>query len=683
MAIKSLVSTSIINRYKNTYEEVYLRERYIRYSDFVKHINHEIKVNKRVTESQNQAAFSTKFLEACFDYRSQVNSSAGRANLRQEVKMPNSATKVDIAAIDKEGNIRLVVELKGSNITDLTDGTKKDLSAIHQCALYTFQLPKCELSVVSNFKDLYVFRDKEGLTNYYDLLNMSYDDFAELYTIMSYNSVMSGLTTKLINLTEFEEKEIDSDFAFLSYRIYSQIVSDVQDDKIAADLFFKFYAVMILEDQGRLQPFMVDFFNNKYRKTLDEKKYSMWKNWVEFFDLIINKKLPENMINDKTVYKMKVFDKFNDYSQLNISNKTLDMIYELSTYDFTSIDISELIAQLVIAIIPVKFESDIDPEKYVQIVKELEYNNKPHYSSLSLYLASNHKDKLFVRPSEKLYGIKYYYSFVSSMLPNIKPYISDTHSAIGLFYMPGFEQQHIINSYSMLYTFTSLRDDELDKKLFSLSNNNDYTLYSFSEKDSETFTFNDIMVSKRYDNAIQLTPDVVDFITEYESKSEYISTRVKVCSEVMAEYAIINNFEDNLLDIGVTIIDISNDNEWRETYDVKDSEIIFVTDPEKIMPLINYNIVLRYIKFKNINSFYDIMLPIKLIDAIENEIKFASHLSLEIDDMQSHIIQLRFDLRDKKIDEVIALKRKQVVEKNIDNLKDRLYTIRSYLDNLM
>jgi len=344
--MKTLISSNVINKFKATISEDEYLEKYEILKNYQSSKNQILKMK--------ETEFQSEFLSSIFgDVLGYIprNKSISNPNLIVEKKIEEGQKYIDGAIIDKNGRSRIVIELKSTHHKDLlVQKNSKGGSGLHglapiqQASIYLFSEPLAALAVVSNFDSLIIFDKKEYFRQEFSLFEMDYEEFKEFYLILSSNSFWSGLTKLMIDQTSESDKKIDDEFFIKTTALYRMLMNQM-DKKYAEDLFNKFLALAILEDNGSLP---TNLINSVYDKKVDfTTKGSFWDLWSNFLRAMKNDTTWQKSqgINENIV-KMDVWQDISYFGKVKVSKATLDLLLEISKYDLWSIPLDRLFFEI-------------------------------------------------------------------------------------------------------------------------------------------------------------------------------------------------------------------------------------------------------------------------------------------------------------------------------------------------
>ena len=207
--------------------------------------------------------------------------------LKNETSDKNNAKKSD-AAIIINGEVKAVIELKGTNTTDLN-------RVAFQAFSYKNHHENCPYVIVSNFERLRFYVETQIEFIEFDLFHLSKENFDLLYLLLSLESVTSNLALKLKHETLSEEKNITEAF----YRDYSAFKRELFEDicshnssqnrlslfKKTQKLLDRILFILFCEDRGLLPANsvkgIISDFKNLKKMGFYQSLYNVFKNFFE------------------------------------------------------------------------------------------------------------------------------------------------------------------------------------------------------------------------------------------------------------------------------------------------------------------------------------------------------------------------------------------------------------------
>jgi len=346
--MKKLISSNIINKFKNCISEEEYEKSWKKFQEYQK----QKKEIKKYRESEFQSGFLSIIFGEVLGYVPRTKS-LDEANLIVEKKIEEGKKFIDGAIIGKDNKTRIVIELKNMKTKDLFKSQSgrglHSLPPIQQAAIYLFSEPLADLAVVSNFDKVIIFDRKEKFRQEFSLFNMNYEKFKEFYLILSANNYWNGLTQMMIKQTTEQDKEIDNDF-YLKIKALYRILKNTMKEEYAKDLFNKFLALAILEDNGNLPANLINSIHNK-KNDLLYKGGTHWKIWSDFFKSLKKLKPGKDLMGiDPAIAKLDVWQDTSYLGRVKVEKSTLDLVVEISKYDLFSIPLQKLFYNIALQI---------------------------------------------------------------------------------------------------------------------------------------------------------------------------------------------------------------------------------------------------------------------------------------------------------------------------------------------
>ncbi len=298
--------------------------------------NKEIQQNIRISkEEEYQDGFLTDLFVNVLGY---TKFPSKGYNLKIEQRDQKGSKKAD-AALLFDDKVRCVIELKGTNTTDLDNVETQAFG-------YKNYHQHAEFVVISNFEKLRFYID--NAVNYYEfnLFELSKDEFKILWLCLAFQNIKNGLPKRIkeASLTKNEEitKKLYADYSEFKLAIFDSIIKHNPDyDKLqlfkkTQKLLDRFLFIFFAEDQQLLPP-------NSILKIL--KQWEQLRELDEYRPLYDRFKKYFGYLN--TGHKGKDYEIFAYNGGLFTKDPVLDNItiedellrkytLRLSTYDFAS-----------------------------------------------------------------------------------------------------------------------------------------------------------------------------------------------------------------------------------------------------------------------------------------------------------------------------------------------------------
>lgn len=211
----SMLQNSVIRN--QVQDESLIASRWAKYQNFLAKVD----AIKSFKEEIYQDGFLHDVFENCLGYTLKTTNPS-QFNLDREQKNEIDGKKAD-GAIYVDNKIVGVIELK--------DQKSKNLDAIEAQAFgYHTSHSYNRYIIISNFDELRFYIDKKTTYEKFYLFSLTYDEFKKLHLILSFESISSGLTLKLKDLSSsFEQnisKKLYSDFNTFRKQLFENIVKN-------------------------------------------------------------------------------------------------------------------------------------------------------------------------------------------------------------------------------------------------------------------------------------------------------------------------------------------------------------------------------------------------------------------------------------------------------------------------
>lgn len=339
-------------------DESILAHRWASFQDYLS----KIEAIKDFKEEIYQDGFLHDVFEKCLGYTLKTTN-PNNYSLDREQKNETDGKKAD-GAIYIDGKVVGVIELK--------DQKSKNLDVIEAQAFgYHASHANSRYIIISNFDELRFYIDKKSYYEKFNLFNLSFDEFRKLHLILSFESISSGLTNRLLEQSNrFEvdiSKKLYSDFSDFRTHLFENIVKNNyvgvsesvgvipakagihnvdprvthEDDKgldkqtllrLTQKLCDRLIFILFAEDRGLLRPNTIkeirgEFANQKFTS------YTLYDIYKFYFDAISsgNERLDIQKYNGGLFAKDELLD------SLIIDDEQIDLsAQKLSDYDFMS-----------------------------------------------------------------------------------------------------------------------------------------------------------------------------------------------------------------------------------------------------------------------------------------------------------------------------------------------------------
>lgn len=176
-------------------------------------------------------------------------------NLTTEQKNETDSKKAD-GAILKDGNVIAVIELKGTNTTDLNTVTAQAFG-------YKNNQKNCKYVIISNFEKLRFYIDNAIDFEEFNLFTLTETEFTLLYLCLHCDNLLSDLPNKIKQASTVKEenitKQLYKDYSDLKRKLFTDIVHlNPQYDKLvlfkkSQKLLDRILFILFAEDRNLIQ----------------------------------------------------------------------------------------------------------------------------------------------------------------------------------------------------------------------------------------------------------------------------------------------------------------------------------------------------------------------------------------------------------------------------------------------
>ena len=235
---------SIIEKYLSKLDANLLHEKY---ELFCANYKNETKIAniRAVKEEQYQEGFIRDVFCSVLNYTIKPEPDYNiLTELKNETKNKNNARKSDGAICEKnnESRVRAVIELKGTDTTDLD-------TVARQAFDYKSHHENCNYAIVCNFERLRLYVETQIEFIEFNLFTLTFEDFCILYLLLELNQLKNDIPLKLKHETLSEEKQITDNF-YADYSTFKRLLfEDLCENNPESDKFLLFKKTQKLLDR--------------------------------------------------------------------------------------------------------------------------------------------------------------------------------------------------------------------------------------------------------------------------------------------------------------------------------------------------------------------------------------------------------------------------------------------------
>jgi len=214
-----LFQKSVVAKYLKSQNKELLSTNWSAYSNHF--LNPKIQDEiKELKEEQYQGEFLDELFVKILGYTKPASSSETKFNLTTEYKNVKDSKKAD-GAILIDDKVRAVIELKGTNTTDLG---KIETQAFG----YKNNQPECTYVVTSNFEKLRFYIDNAIEHVEFNLFQLTQEDFNLLYLCLAFENISKDIPKKLKTESLSEEdvitKKLYKDYSLFKRELHQNLV---------------------------------------------------------------------------------------------------------------------------------------------------------------------------------------------------------------------------------------------------------------------------------------------------------------------------------------------------------------------------------------------------------------------------------------------------------------------------
>ena len=208
----------IVEKYLSKLDKELLKQKYDLFCSIFKN-EKKIENIRNSKEEQYQEGFIRDLFVSVLGYTIKPEENYNiLTELKNEVANKSNSKKSDGAICEEndENKIRAVIELKGTDTTDL------DKVAFQAFSYKNFH-NECNYVIVSNFERLRIYVETQIEFEEFNLFTLSFERFCILYLLLELNQLKSDIPLKLKHETLSEEKQITDNF-YADYSTFKRLL---------------------------------------------------------------------------------------------------------------------------------------------------------------------------------------------------------------------------------------------------------------------------------------------------------------------------------------------------------------------------------------------------------------------------------------------------------------------------
>ena len=329
-----LFQNNIINKYLQAQNQTLVAQQWAVYQKHFHnpHVQDNIRGSK---EEQYQEGFLTDLFVNILGY---TQKPAPNYNLTTELKNVKDSKKAD-GAIIIDQNVRAVIELKGTNTTDLN---KIEAQAFG----YKNNQANCTYVITANFEKLRLYIDNAIEHIEFNLFSLTQKEFQLLYLCLAYNNIAQNIPQRIKAESQQAEDQITQqlyrDYSAFKHQLFDNLrLRNPQHDQLvlfkkSQKLLDKFLFLFFAEDRQLLQANSVRSILQQWKASKDWDDYRpLYNHYKKYFYFLINGIKNETL--EVFPYNGGLFEADDILDNLLIDDHILyDHTQKLSAYDFGS-----------------------------------------------------------------------------------------------------------------------------------------------------------------------------------------------------------------------------------------------------------------------------------------------------------------------------------------------------------
>ena len=279
----ALFQNTVVKKYTNTLNKLFLDEKWQLFTTIF-HNSVKQQNIRNSKEEQYQAIFLNDLFVQVLGYTQHPNTNY---NLITEQKNETNSKKADGAIILNE-NVHAVIELKGTETTDLT---KIETQAFG----YKNNQKNCSYVIISNFEKLRFYIDNATEFIEFNLFTLSRDEFNLLFLCLSIESMQTDLPKKIKNESVSNEdkitKELYKDYSAFRKELFNDIVhlnpqyNKLELFKKTQKLLDRFLFIFFAEDRQLLPTNLIFSINLEWQKLREARvPVSLYDRYKMYFN---------------------------------------------------------------------------------------------------------------------------------------------------------------------------------------------------------------------------------------------------------------------------------------------------------------------------------------------------------------------------------------------------------------
>lgn len=285
----ALFQKSVVNKYLKNLDRQVLLDKWNAYKNHF--LNPSVQGDIRnLKEEQYQGEFLEDLFVKILGYTKPASSSETKFNLTTEYKNVKDSKKAD-GAIIFEDKVKAVIELKGTNTTDLG---KIEVQAFG----YKNNQPDCVYVITSNFEKLRFYIDNAIEHIEFNLFTLTEEEFQLLYLCLGYDNLSQNVGKKIKEESLSEEdvitKKLYKDYSLFKRELHQNLVllnpdfEPLELFKKSQKLLDRFLFLFFGEDRHLLPPnsvrLILSDWNDLIERDVEVPLYDRFKTYFKYLN---------------------------------------------------------------------------------------------------------------------------------------------------------------------------------------------------------------------------------------------------------------------------------------------------------------------------------------------------------------------------------------------------------------
>ncbi len=335
-----LFQNTIVNKYLDNQNKSIILEQWTAFQNHFHNPNIQENI-RNSKEEQYQEGFLRDLFVNILGYKLNPENDF---NLTTELKNIKDSKKADGAILLTREHaplpiVRAVIELKGTNTTDLSKIETQAFS-------YKNNQKDCVYVITSNFEKLRFYIDNAIESIEFNLFQLTFKEFELLYLCLAYSNIANDIPKKIkeesINQEDVITKKLYKDYSQFKQELYQNLIAlNPQYDKVvlykkSQKLLDRFLFVFFAEDRQLLPAFSVRSILKQWKLFKDWDDYRpLYDHYKTYFGFLV--KGIKNETLDIFAYNGGLFENDIILDNVKIDDKLLyDHTLKISEYDFLS-----------------------------------------------------------------------------------------------------------------------------------------------------------------------------------------------------------------------------------------------------------------------------------------------------------------------------------------------------------